>query len=99
MSSSITVESIKTEILLFWSLIVSINSGGDVASVIAYLENVNNLSCGGGPSPTPPAPTPPTGGGQSCSNLDNDHDYRGRIDTTESGFRCQRWNSQTPHQH
>jgi len=38
--------------------VCSVDNGGDVASVIIYLENVNNVSCGGGPAPTP---TPPSG--------------------------------------
>ncbi|XP_056619759.1 plasminogen-like [Triplophysa dalaica] len=35
---------------------------------------------------------------EDCMHCNGD-DYRGKISITESGYTCQRWDSQTPHQH
>nr|XP_055041438.1 apolipoprotein(a)-like isoform X2 [Misgurnus anguillicaudatus] len=35
---------------------------------------------------------------EDCMHCTGD-DYRGKISITESGYTCQRWDSQTPHQH
>ena len=36
---------------------------------------------------------------ESCSNLDNHIDYRGKINITVGGYQCQRWDLQSPHEH
>ena len=36
---------------------------------------------------------------QCGSHLVNQADYRGTISVTEEGYKCQRWDSQTPHEH
>ncbi len=40
-----------------------------------------------------------TRSGGSCSNRDDQSDYRGTINVTRHGFTCQRWDSQLPHEH
>ncbi|KAJ1619031.1 Kringle-like protein [Pavlovales sp. CCMP2436] len=64
------------------------------------------------PPPSPPPAPPPrqTSGGKSAFAIPSAHgdycyqqhdasDYRGRVNVTVWGFACQRWASQTPHQH
>ncbi len=40
-----------------------------------------------------------TRSGGSCSNRNDQSDYRGTINVTRHGFTCQRWDSQLPHEH
>ncbi|CAL8330351.1 unnamed protein product, partial [Boreogadus saida] len=47
----------------------------------------------------PPPHRPDTQGPEEVCMTCNGEDYRGRVDQTESGRECQRWDSQRPHRH
>ena len=36
---------------------------------------------------------------KSCGDLDDPNEYRGTLNRTQKGEKCQRWDSQTPHTH
>lgn len=48
---------------------------------------------------TPPTPAPCVPDPSTCSCADDQSDYRGEIQTTETGKTCMRWDEQDPHSH
>ncbi|KAA0721810.1 Apolipoprotein(a) [Triplophysa tibetana] len=63
-------------------------------SVISVFSNVNSIN----QTFTTVSPAITSSAAEDCMHC-NGEDYRGNVSITESGYTCQRWDSQTPHHH